>query len=255
MERVDVYLLHGFLGKGSDWASVIAGMPAMANVFFHPLDYMKLETLNSFNSFEEWASQFNNQILEHASRKILVGYSLGGRLALQALKKDPSKWDHVLLLSTNPGFDDDIAGEVVGSPLREDRWLKDTEWAQLFKQAPWNDLLRSWNAQSVFIGSKAEPKRLEGDYDRHLLEMALTNWSLAMQDNMRPLLKAYEKKITWLTGELDTKFLQQAESLQLLHGIAMNYVTVTGASHRILFDAPLEVARQLLFLIQDKASA
>lgn len=249
MERLNVFLLHGFLGRPADWGEVRKYISKIDNVSFHAVDYMSNPLLSSVNSFNEWAKNFNQYAGSISGRRLLVGYSLGGRLALHALREHSELWDQSILISTNPGFDDSSAGEIVGFKDREQRWIKDTEWANLFKSAPWESLIRSWNAQPVFNESQAEPVRLEKDYERHLLELALTTWSLASQENMRSVLQELAAKIVWMTGALDQKFLGQAEALRE-SGYKLSYVNVDGASHRVLFDQPAFIAAEIQSWIQ-----
>lgn len=244
LERINIFFLHGFLGRPKDWDRTIDSLGGLRTIFPVPVDYMNDPRLNSEVEFSQWAKNFNEWVQKYPGRNVLVGYSLGGRLAMHSLELQPSLWEHVFLLSANPGFDDESPGEICGFPDREARWLKDSEWALLFKQAPWESLVKSWNNQPVFKGSVNEPERIESDYDRGLLELALTHWSLAVQKNMRPVLKEQARKISWLTGEMDIKFQDQA--LQLQSQIPeMNYVSVSRSSHRIPMDSAIFLAQAL----------
>lgn len=245
MERVNLFLLHGFLGRPSDWEAVKASLPPVMNLRIYTPDYFKDDELNSVHSFEQWAENFNDWVHDETKgigRNILVGYSLGGRLALQALAQDPTQWVKALLISTNPGFDDTFRSFDPSSEQRRQRWLNDSYWAEEFLKAPWDMVMRNWNAQPVF-GGGSEPVRFEKDYSRENLSLALTRWSLAEQQNMRNVLSALHQKVLWLVGERDEKFVKMSQNLN--HEIGLRFDVAPEASHRVLFDRPREVAEKI----------
>lgn len=252
MERVNLFFLHGFLGRPSDWAAVIRQLPQNEEVRVYCPDYFQEPALNPNHLFSQWSENFNAWALAQTGgqgRNILVGYSLGGRLALHALEHNSGFWDKLVLVSTNPGFNDSHSSLEVSSQERRQRWLNDSYWAEAFMTSSWEMLLRNWNAQPVFGGGDSEPVRLEQEYTRESLSLALTQWSLAQQKNLRSVLRANLSKIVWMVGERDEKFLALSQDLQ--REIAgFNYVVAAASSHRVLVDKPVEIATQLRLLLQ-----
>ncbi|MFM6929413.1 MAG: alpha/beta fold hydrolase [Bdellovibrio sp.] len=252
MERVNLFFLHGFLGRPSDWEAVKASLPPHDRLKVYAPDYFRDQNLNPRHSFEEWAVNFNRWVqleTKGEGRNILVGYSLGGRLALQALAHKPALWYKSLFISTNPGFSDNLSTFNPESEERRVRWMNDSYWAEEFLKAPWDMVMRNWNAQPVFGGGATEPARLEKEYLREFLSLALTQWSLAQQRDMRPLVRELAGKITWLAGEKDEKFVDLSKALrESIGNIAME--VVPEASHRVLFDRPRDVAEKIRMLIQ-----
>lgn len=234
--------MHGFLGKPTDWNAIVGEFKGQ--VAIHCVDYMESPLLNSENTYELWGENFNKYARTIPGKKVLVGYSLGGRLAMHALENEPNLWSAALLLSTNPGFRDSSTGDVVGFHEREIRWLSDTEWSILFKQAPWEPLIKSWNNQPVFEGSHQEPKRLENEYNRDLLELALTTWSVASQKNLRNTVRENVSKLVFMAGERDSKYVGNLEQLKI-DIPELTTEVVPESSHRILFDAPKSVVKAL----------
>lgn len=248
---MNLFLLHGFLGRPADWSSVKGYLSLNENLRIFVPDYFKEALLNPQHTFESWAENFTRWVdLQGCSKdkNILVGYSLGGRLALHALKNRPELWAKSLFVSTNPGFNDDLTSFDPESPERKQRWINDSYWAEEFLKAPWDSVLRNWNSQAVFSGGSEEPARLEKDYSRENLSLALTQWSLAQQQNMRPLLQAQANKTLWLVGERDEKFLDL--SRRLVQDIPkLNMSVIPGASHRVLFDCPKLLSEKILSLL------
>lgn len=250
MERVNLIFLHGFLGRPSDWALVKAYLP-FGDVHIYTPDYLKDPQLGPHHSFETWAENFvkwTEKVVGGNKHNILVGYSLGGRLALHALEKKPEIWQKVILISTNPGIEDEQHDNIGNSEERQKRWLSDAYWAEEFAKSPWEAVLRNWNSQPVFKGGAVEPPRVETDFSREVLSLILTQWSLAQQRNMREVISKYVQKIHWLVGETDEKFMALTE--QLKNQIRdLQVEIVTGAAHRVPFDNPKNLGERIKKLL------
>lgn len=237
-----IVAIHGFLGLPSDWDALKAAVIKVApNIDFQTVDLFSAQptlqaTLKEKN-MTEWAKKFNRlQKNKHVERNILLGYSLGGRLALQAAFDKPGLWDEVALVSAHPG--------TISEEDRHRRRLADNDWAEKFLNLPWNDVVRLWNGQPVFIGSE-EPKRLEQEFNRDSLAAALVNWSLAEQDFVAGKIVPLKPKLHWFAGDKDRKFIDLFQNLKV-DGFVEDINVVKGASHRVIFDNPEELARLLV---------
>lgn len=249
MERINLFFLHGFLGRPQDWSAVVEGLPSDDHLRCFVPDYFNEVKLSPRNNFDDWASNFNlwvQSCVNSSDRNILVGYSLGGRLAIHALMQNPTLWSKVALVSMNPGLADENSDGSTQSSPREQRLRNDLFWADKFSKNNWDELLKEWNSQSVFAGSLLEPVRLERDYDRALLSAALTEWSLARQRNMVPVLKQHCDKVLWIVGEIDKKYVELTSDL-LKEIPALKVTQIPDAAHRVLFDKP----QVLQVVIQD----
>lgn len=182
-----IWALHGFLGVASDWD------------FLLPREKVKaVDLYENQQNFQLWAKSFNQRVRESgAESNILLGYSLGGRLALHVFFDDPELWSKALFLSTHPGLKTEEE--------KEQRLQMDEVWAQRFLGDPWRDVMAGWNDQSV-LSQGSSPQRSEENYEREKLAFCLRSWSLGLQDDFRPLIAEHREKITWLTGERDEKF-------------------------------------------------
>lgn len=251
MARVNLFFLHGFLGRPSDWAVVKAHLPQQEGFRIFTPDYFKETALGPQHTFETWASNFTKLVETlgcGGDRNILVGYSLGGRLALHALEKKPNLWSKVVLVSTNPGFNDPHESFDPTSEERRQRWMNDSYWAEEFLKAPWDMVIRNWNAQPIFGGGETEPIRIEKEYSRETLSLALTQWSLAQQKNMRGLLQKEHQKILWMVGERDERYMEMSRRLQE-EVTGLTAEVIPAASHRILFDSPKDLGERIRRLV------
>lgn len=121
---------------------------------------------------------------------VLIGYSMGGRLALQLLERQ--RFKRAVIIS---------AGLNAPDPERKTR---DEEWARRFETEEWSSLLRAWNAQEVFGGHVVE--RREEDFDRAELARQLREGSPAVLPP--PRLESIETPILWIAGQRDVKFVE-----------------------------------------------
>lgn len=218
-----VVALHGFLGRGADWDAVReasrAGLDWCCPDLFAP-------------GTEDWLEE-----CVRGGNAWLAGYSFGARLALRLLAGEPDRWHGALLLSVDPGNFFTDAG-------RDERRESDELWAVAFRAEPWDGLMERWNAQPVFGGS-VPPQRREGDFDRRKLARTLAESSVAGQftDPLR-----LGGKLAWLAGARDEKFRRLLDAMRNA-GFPGVFSLVPGAGHRLLQDAPAQVAEALDRLI------
>jgi len=165
-----------------------------------------------------------------------MGYSLGGRLALQAVYDKPGLWDEVVLLSAHPG--------LKAEQEKIARKNSDQVWADKFLNLPWQEVVKLWNDQPVFIHSQ-KPAREATEVNRESLADSLVNWSLADHDFSPDQLIPLKAKLHWLAGENDAKYLSLFQDLKTA-GIIDDLTIVKSAGHRVHFDNPNAVARLLV---------
>jgi len=151
-----IWTLSGFLGLASDW------------------------------DFLPWPHSANGG-------DILLGYSMGGRLALRMLELQPMQ--KAIIVSAGLNAPD------------EERRKRDEEWARRFESEEWSSLMRAWNAQPVFGGHVLE--RREEDYDRAELARQLREYSPAVLPP--PRLERIETPILWIAGARDAKYAEVAQ--------------------------------------------
>jgi 2-succinyl-6-hydroxy-2,4-cyclohexadiene-1-carboxylate synthase len=206
-----IIALHGFLGAPSDWDH-------WQNVIAYPVGTAK--------SLNTWAEQFNQWVEANTQApRILVGYSMGGRLALHALIQNPDLFAKAILISTHPG--------LTNAQERKTRLVSDKAWAYRFRNDPWDQLMADWENQPVFKDAH-RPIRVESEFNREVLAEQLENFSLAQQEDLLPLLPKIP--IQWVTGSKDTKFEQLAKHAAASHPTS-THRSIEGGTHRVLWEA------------------
>lgn len=222
-----ILALHGFLGEGKDFEPMINGLSSMGlkAEWFCP-NFFKPGSKFNLGSLSELASQLNSEFLTVKGPKILFGYSMGGRIALEAFKKAPDQWSKVVLFSTHLGLGDAAA--------QRDRIRADEVWANRFLNDAWSEVLSDWDAQEVFRGDEIATSSLEIDFDRQRLAQALQNLSVSRQALFSGLdLSSFHSQISFFVGQRDAKFIGQYKLLKE-QGIIRDYFEVEDCGHRIL---------------------
>ena len=86
-----IHALHGNLGSASDWDPL--GLP---EIVAHDL-WGHLESRPKLN-LEVWGAGFSRGVALETSDPLLLGYSMGGRLALHAILSAPEKWKGAVIV-------------------------------------------------------------------------------------------------------------------------------------------------------------
>lgn len=211
---MNVAAMHGFLGMPSDWGQ--EGDIWAPNLFSEEFSQLSLWEC------ARYLNKLSKEKLKGSS-KVLMGYSMGGRIALHMLLDDPKQWSKAVLISTHTGLNNDIE--------RQGRCSKDEEWAKRFLNDPWDVVLAEWNDQEVFRKGSFHFDRYEADFNRHFLSTAMKRWSLSVQEQLSEPLSELDIPIDWVVGEYDTSFLTHAQSLKFKHPDS-RIIIIPATGHR-----------------------
>ncbi|MBA2727615.1 MAG: alpha/beta fold hydrolase [Parachlamydiaceae bacterium] len=209
----NIFALHGFLGLPTDWE--------LFDSITHPIGVE-----NDGFDLWHWSRSFNSSVKKTASKNILIGYSLGGRLAMHSLISNPDLWDAAIIISANPGLQ--------SVKEREARLISDEHWAQRFLNDPWAPLMHDWNANAVFGNRPFPYLREESAFDRKQLSSLLVNWSLGKQESLHARLKQLSLPILYLAGEHDKPFCSIADQFRDFAEVSI----IPDAAHRVPWDNP-----------------
>lgn len=161
---------------------------------------------------------------------VLLGYSMGGRLALRLLESQ--RFRAAVIVSAGLNAPD------------EQRRLRDEEWARRFETEEWDSLMRDWNAQPVFGGHALD--RREADYDRRELARQLREYSPAVLPP--PRLDRIDTPVLWIAGERDAKYAGIARTAVRRLPSAELWIC-PDAGHRVPWEQPdAFIARLRAFL-------
>jgi 2-succinyl-6-hydroxy-2,4-cyclohexadiene-1-carboxylate synthase len=124
-----VLFIPGFMQRGDAWRPVAELLPER---------YPSVMLEHEQNSFEGRL----REIAAAGEGRLLVGYSLGGRLALRAALRDPEHYLGVVTIGATAGIDE--------PSLRSVRAEADERLAAWMEAAPIEDIVGVWERQPLF---------------------------------------------------------------------------------------------------------
>lgn len=208
--------LHGLLGSQQDWQAVLSHLQNFPKIRPLTIDlpFHGLSERISCADFAELRMQLHATLESTVGSQpfYLVGYSLGGRAALDyLLNSDNPNLVGTILEGTNIG--------LASESERQARWQNDRQWANRLRQEPIEKVLQDWYQQPVFADlSETERKAYianrKHNSGNQITEM-LKATSLAKQPNYASALKQSQKNVSFFIGEHDQKFRQIALQYQL----------------------------------------
>jgi 2-succinyl-6-hydroxy-2,4-cyclohexadiene-1-carboxylate synthase len=232
-----VFAINGFLGQMSDWNLIRDLLPKGWQL--HAIDVWNEPALVDYDEWSRRITEEINRDFPKEMTKVVIGYSMGGRLAMHLLAHSPALFDGAVIVSANPG--------LLAEDERVMRRESDARWADKFLTDPWPNLMKEWNAQSalsvpaIVDSDQIVFDRKESEFDRTLLARALRTWTLGAQRNLRTDMAKLKLPIEFITGEADVKFTSLTRELMKMQARgSREHVVVTKAGHRVPWDAPTQ---------------
>ena len=245
--RPAILLLHGFLGSSADWAEIV---PALEERLYCvapdlPGHGASLGLPPGYYTIEGTTRALLDKLGELGiERAALVGYSMGGRLALYLALRHSERCSRLFLESAAPGIDD--AAE------REARREADERRASALESGDYEEFLANWYGQPLF----ASLSRRKGLVER-IIEVRRRNDPAELARSLRGMGAGSQPslwgELAWLrvptlavTGELDERYARISRRMAHLN-FGVRTAVVPGAGHNVRLEAP----RAYLALLQD----
>ena len=234
-----VIFIHGFMGSHSDWDSFVQKLGKKYFCISLDLPGHGKSPL-TLKSFEELSFTLKNLIQTMGKDKCyLIGYSLGGRIALDLFNRYPDLISGMVLESCHPGLKNE---EEKIKRLNHDK--------NLFSHISNNNegdflkFLKNWYQLPLFgdLSSNKNFKSLLGKRmknDPHKLKTIASCFSLGNQDNFLSKICSNKKPTLYITGNQDKKYTDIGKDLSKKSKY-LDHVIIKNASHNTHFDKPLE---------------
>lgn len=224
--------IHGFLGQKEDWNEVISYLP-------HDLEIKTIDLPGHANT--KMTSDVLFSIKEMLGKaQFLIGYSAGGRIALQLKHRFPEDFRKLILISTHPGLKDDDE--------RRQRWQQDLLWIKKLENDSFADFLREWYGQPIFESLHKNPKLFETLLIRRKLQNPrsladfLTRFSLGKTPTI-----TIAKNTTFICGDQDLKYVSLYHTLPPY----IKVYTVKETGHAVHLENPYKCAEIIKGAIYD----
>jgi 2-succinyl-6-hydroxy-2,4-cyclohexadiene-1-carboxylate synthase len=252
-------LLHGLLGSAQDWQPLLQALPASLRQLALALNLPgHSPAAGPAVDFAHWPAWLDQQLKTHqVGDFILLGYSLGGRLALHySATVHAATNDAVITDTATPADQPRLRGLIVesghpglaGIDERRLRARQDARWVRRFWREPLTEVLADWYQQPVFAELDAVHRQqllaLRGQQDGRAIARMLAATSLARQPDHRAWLADSALPTLWLSGTRDQKF--SALACQLARDCPrLAADPIAHAGHNIHRDAPEAMAARL----------
>ncbi|EHN8801323.1 MAG: 2-succinyl-6-hydroxy-2,4-cyclohexadiene-1-carboxylate synthase [Enterobacter asburiae] len=194
--------LHGFSGDRREWQRVGEGLSDYPRLYLDLPGHGGSRNLG-VTGFDEMSTLLTRTLLSYNILKLwLIGYSLGGRIAMFHACQQPKGLLGVIVEGGHPGLQD--------ADARNARLASDRRWATRFRTEPLEKVFADWYQQPVFA-SLTDAQRdalitLRSQNNGATLAMMLETTSLAVQPDLRAALSARDFSFDYLYGERDEKF-------------------------------------------------
>ena len=228
---MECWLLHGALGMAADWrgfAKRLAGEKTGSRAvdLWRFLEGLALPLADFGRELNEEAG---SEVFRGKGRALL-GYSLGGRLALHALLEKHHPWQAAVVVSAHPGLES--AAEL------DARRAEDATWATKALTGNWQEFVNAWNAQPILGQPLPRDPQLATRLITRRREIACSfvDWSLGAQQPLWDRLREISVPVLWVAGEYDAKFRSLAERAAACMPRA-TLAIAPGAGHRVPWDA------------------
>ncbi len=230
----NVVFLHGFTHTGASWDPVVAALGesyrALAPDIRGHGESSELEPVTLAAVLDDLA----RAAPEHFT---LVGYSMGGRIALHAALAFGARIDRLVLIGASPGLADPDA--------RRTRRTADEDLAGEIERSSIDEFARRWAQTPVLAGQAPEVlAAIHTDRLRNQtagLARALRGLGTGALSSLWDRLGGVGMPVTLVVGERDEKF--QAIASEMVAALPdAEVVVVPGAGHAVHLEAPAAVA-------------
>ncbi|MCL1038893.1 o-succinylbenzoate synthase [Shewanella submarina] len=240
-------LLHGFLGNADDWQPLLP----LLTPEFHCLcvDLPGHGSSEQFRlptpGFDTCADLIISTLDSHGIDEFsLLGYSLGGRVALHLANRlnqtSPTRLKALMLESCHPG--------LLTQQEKDARAINDNAWAERFESTELEEVLQDWYQQPVFADLTDSQRQALVAKRRHANPQALVNCyratSLALQQDMWQLPTRLGCPVWFFAGERDTKFSALADSWASQSRLCK--LNIRDAGHNVHIEQPALLADAIM---------
>lgn len=239
-----IVFLHGFTGSTNTWKKVVSQLPSHIRCI--AVDLTGHGKTAAPTSIECYSMAFQVELLYELFQQLqldtfsLVGYSMGGRVALSYAVRYPSGIGHLLLESASPGLMDEQQRAI--------RKQADDTLAEKILATGIESFVNKWENIPLFASQKSLPAEVQQEIRSERMqqkEIGLANSLRGMGTGVMPelwgKLKTLTMPVTLVTGQLDEKFVQLNNEMQE-HIEKVNHLIIPAVGHAIHVENPTKFA-------------
>jgi len=247
--------LHGFLGSGKSWRDIaetfaenyyciapdLPGHGENVNLDIHaPLD---------FDTITNWLSGLLDE-MDYGKRRLynMVGYSLGGRVALHFATRFPKRIHSLILESANAG--------IIDETERARRMDEDSARAESILKGGMSTFVENWYRMPLFASLNSNPEKLSAikeaakKNDPRWMAKVIRELSPGSQIPLWDSLSNLSFPVLLIAGEKDEKYVQVIHKMAEQIPFAQKNI-VPDAGHNVHAEQPekyVELIRNATFM-------
>lgn len=238
-----IVMLHGFTGSTKTWEHIASMLPQYRIIAIDCIGHGQSESPKDYTLYK---MEYQLAVLEEVfkalqlTRFTLIGYSMGGRIALSYAVKYPGRVQTLILESASPGLRTEQERNV--------RKKADDELANKIEANGVTSFVNAWENIALFASQKRLPQRIQQAIREERLqqkEQGLANSLRGIGTGMMPQvwgkLHVLSMPVTLITGGLDTKFVDIAREMTTFIQ-KVRHLVVNDVGHTIHVENPSEFA-------------
>lgn len=249
-EKPVLLFLHGFMGSCTDWEEVID--PFSNEFHCIAVDLPGHGQSLGFERGKEYTFEGASRLILNTidtlgiQNSTLIGYSMGGRLALHMALRYPARWNKVVIESASPGFKK--------ASDRHARARRDEFLAQQLEENDFQEFLQAWYSEPLFASLANDSEQFQALLAKRSqnnpkeLAKVLRGMGAGIQSPLWRELPQLEIPLLMIAGEDDARYRRIAVAIQNLCKRAQIAI-VRGAGHNVHLEKPKEyvqIVRQFL---------
>jgi 2-succinyl-6-hydroxy-2,4-cyclohexadiene-1-carboxylate synthase len=237
--------LHGFSGHPDVWQPVLARLPSPRQCLVPSLAGHQggSPAGRGAEAFRDEVDRLAELIVGAGGEpKHVVGYSLGGRLALGLAVHHPALVRRLTLIGAHPGLQT--------MDERDQRAATDETWAQQLERDGLRAFVTAWEQQPLFahearlpLETRQRQTTIRLRHDPRGLASALRAFSLARMPDYWSRLPGMAASCAFIAGELDRKFVGIGKRVCSL--ISAAFIEVSGSGHNVVMENPESIVREI----------
>ncbi len=244
--NTNILALHGFTGCGEDFDALFAHCPGAfrrhcPDLPGHGKNFALPASLDAHLDFIE----NERRKIFGAAPCVLLGYSMGGRIALHYALRMPEKISALVLISASPG--------IAENAEREKRRQSDDALAEKILAGGIPEFLSFWENLPLFAGMKNLPPAQRDALRQRRLKNNAAGLAASLHGvgtgALPPLwdkIKFWQKPVAILAGENDAKFAAIARAMCAGDGFPNpEKIIIPATGHVAHLESPAETAKAL----------
>ena len=234
MRMTQIVALHGFTGSGADFDATRCLL--QKNTEWHAPDLpghgknADLRDCNLAKTLDLLTVYLEERKLH---RPALLGYSMGGRIALHWALRKPELFSKLILVSASPG--------LASEKDRHHRRIADACWIQKLREEPRDAWIRSWTSQNVLKTQQHAPTEVLAPIRQRQIQADAEGWIAAMEGlgngvlpSLWDVLAQMPLHVDLVAGASDEKFKSiNTEMAKLLPSYSQTVIPDCGHSPHI----------------------